>query len=707
MHSPLLAIEIDILVLLTVSCLSAITLAKLKPKLKFPYTIALVILGIGLGWLGENIESLAFLQQLSLSHDLILFVFVPPLIFESALSLDSRLLIRNLIPILMLAAPGLLVSTALVGIILSTATPLDLPQALLFGSLISATDPVAVIALFKELGVPKRLGILVEGESLFNDATAIVTFNIILGLIISNQSFDLSALQSGTTAFFVSFVGGIAVGALIGFAAQFLVSLSKESPLIIATLSTIVAYGTFLFAEESLGVSGVIAIVSAGMVLGWYNSNRLRPTDREYIQEFWEYLAFLANSLIFLLVGLTISRLHFFTQLGETEGLLGTIALTIITVLFARAVVVFGLTALFNRIQSSDSISLSYQLTSFWGGLRGAVCLALALSFDPDFPASELILALTIGVVLFTLLIPGTTISALLHSLQLDLPPLFERLNQSLADGFSQRRALEQLSMIEGTFTNPDPAMIAAYTESRETSIEQAKKNLRALCIKAQSIATQNNDDNQNADILQKWIWTIAISLEKQAYQALYDEGFINESFLSQFKLMTTLKLDAILKGDIPPRQPNERALEAQWMQWRLWAGEKWMPQQSWVAQLRKQEQLSTYQFWSILAHITEIIPVRLQSLFSDSGLDSGLETDLNADLLDGCIAQYQQWNQTAQQYIIQTDSSMDSIHLEIQTQISEKIAWFTRNETISELAEIGAISQSTESILLQAMESD
>lgn len=380
MHTPLLAIEIDILVLLTIACVSAIALTRVK----FPYTVTLVILGIGLGWLGENIEAFEFFQQLTLSHDLILFVFVPPLIFESALNLDSRLLLRNLAPILTLAAPGLLISTAIVGAILSWGTPLDLPQALLFGSLISATDPVAVIALFKELGAPKRLGILVEGESLFNDATAIVTFNIILGVIVTGQGFGLPALQAGGIAFLTSFVGGIVVGGLIGFLMQLPVSLSKENPLVLATLTTIVAYATFLFAEEGVGVSGVIAVVSAGMVLGWHNANRLRPEARTYVSEFWEYLAFLANSLIFLLVGLTVSRLQFFTQVGQTKALLGAIALTLIAIFIARAIVVFGLTALVNRLQPSVTVNWRYQLVSFWGGLRGAVCLALALSFDPD-----------------------------------------------------------------------------------------------------------------------------------------------------------------------------------------------------------------------------------------------------------------------------------------------------------------------------------
>ena len=202
-HNLLLNTEIDILVLLLVACLAAIAFKKIN----FPYTVGLVIVGLVLSFLARNIEALEVVNTFRLSEEIILFIFVPPLIFESALNMDSRLLLRNLSPVLVLAAPGLLISTAIVGFTLAWLTPLTLGQALLFGSLISATDPVAVIALFKELGAPKQLAILVEGESLFNDATAIVTFNIILGIIAAGV-IGTDALQQGASDFLVAFLGG-------------------------------------------------------------------------------------------------------------------------------------------------------------------------------------------------------------------------------------------------------------------------------------------------------------------------------------------------------------------------------------------------------------------------------------------------------------------------------------------------------------------
>ena len=666
-HNPMLVTEIDILVLLAVACLTAIALKRVR----FPYTVALLLLGIVLGWLGQTVADLDFLQTLTLSHDLILFVFVPPLIFESALNLDSRLLLRNLIPILTLAAPGLLLSTAIVGFILSWGTPLDLPQALLFGSLISATDPVAVIALFKELGAPKRLGILVEGESLFNDATAIVTFNIILAVMTTGQGCGLSALGDGVWAFGISFVGGIVLGAVVGFAIRLPMALIKDNPLVLATLTTIVAYATFLLAEEVVHVSGVIAIVSAGIVLGWYKSNYLKPENRQFLGEFWEYLAFLANSLIFLLVGLTVSDLQFFGQVEHTPNLVGAIGLTLITVLGARALVVFGLTTAINLLRPAIAVPLSYQAVSWWGGLRGAVCLALALSFEPDFPNRDLMLMLTLGVVLFTLLIPGTTIAALLRQLGLDLSPLFDRLNGALAMTSAQRVVLDQAPVLETTFVNPQSAVIATYRQKYKAKLEQAHQQLIALVKEA---------DEQT---LQQWVWSSALNLEQQTYQTLYDEGFITGSFLSQFKLMINLKQDQVAAGKIPPVQPQRMILEARWQNFQLKLWERWWPERA--EGVRSQILFNTYQFWGITAYATRTVTEQLQTLF---------QNDIGDTLLAPCIVEYDHSHQAAQQQLIQLSSETESLIVNTQTQITKRVAQYSQSEVVKNMMDIGVLNQ-------------
>lgn len=679
---PLLAIEIDILVLLAVACLTAIALTRIK----FPYTVTLVLLGIALGWLGENVQSLEVIRTLTLSHDLILFVFVPPLIFESALNLDSRLLLRNLVPILMLAAPGLLLSTAIVGSILAWGTPLNLPQALLFGSLISATDPVAVIALFKELGAPKRLGILVEGESLFNDATAIVTFNIILAVMVSGSGFGLPELQQGGIDFAVSFFGGVVLGAALGFVMRLLLTLTKENPLVLASLTTVVGYAAFLLAEEAFEVSGVIAVVSAGVVLGWFKSNQLKPEARYFLSEFWEYLAFLANSLIFLLVGLTVSGLNFFAQVEQTQDLFGAIALTLLAILIARVIVVFGVTGLLNRVQPSGAVPFSYQIVSFWGGLRGAVCLALALSFDPSFPNRDLMLMLTLGVVLFTLLIPGTTIAPLMQKLGLDLPPLFERLNQAIATSLAQKAALEQLPILEKTFVNPQPQMLTHYQQTGQANLEQAHRALASLI------------DHEASDpaTLQQWIWSIALNLEQQAYQDIYDAGFVSEPFLSQFKLNVGLKQDAVASGQTPPSQSSQPILEVQIQLLTLKLWERLSPERA--EGLRSQIQFSTAQYWAIVTHVMGVVPEHLRSRCQESGLEPSLTQP--------CLEQYQQWQNEACVHLTDVVSTAPGLRLDLQIQTAERIGQLSQNQRINQLIKAGMISTALGQSLIQPVQS-
>jgi CPA1 family monovalent cation:H+ antiporter len=683
-HNPLLATEIDIIVLLLVACLTAIALTRFQ----FPYTVGLVVIGIGLGILGKTVESLEFLPTLTLSHDLILFIFVPPLIFESAINLNSRLLFRNLIPILTLAAPGLLLSTAIVGTILHWGTPLPLAQALLFGSLISATDPVAVIALFKELGAPKQLAVLVEGESLFNDATAIVLFNIILGLILADSGFEFATVQQGTINFLINFAGGIAVGGVIGLLAQYLMTLIRDNSLVLATISTIVAYSAFLIADEAFAVSGVIAVVTAGLIVGWFRSNRLKPEAREFFEEFWEYVAFLANSLIFLLVGLTIVDFQFFGELGQTQSLPVWMALTIGAVLLARAIVVFGLIPLLNLFRRGATIERRYQLVSYWGGLRGAVCLALALSLAPDFPNRDLIVILTLGVAIFTLLIPGTTISPLMQWLKLDRPSEVDQFDEIVAQIFATQEALEQASMLEATFYNSQPEVIAAY---RESYTQETQRKRQALI---QRWTAANPDEATTQEL----VWLEALAIEQRMYRQLYDRGFLSETMLSQFTLMANLKQDAVLTGEIPPPLPTApRSLEVKGLQLALNLGEKLAPESSWVAQLKQYRNFATIEFWAVTSYVGRVLPNRLREFFTLSGLD--------LTIIEPCIAAYEQQRNLAISRVEQLEQENPGVLANYQTQISDRVGILAQQEAIEGLADAGNITESVASKLLQALE--
>ena len=395
----LLQIESLIVLLMLVATLVAIAVRRIR----LPYTVALVLVGLAM--------TIRRPLDIRITPELILSLFVPPLIFEAAFRLDLRLLRDSLQPILLLAVPGVLVTALLVGGMVALGTGLPFATAVVFGALIAATDPVAVVALFRELGVPRRLAVAVEGESLFNDGTAIVLFRIAVVVALSG-SFDL---VDGLLDFLQVAVGGMAVGLALGWLAAQLMARIDDS-LISATLTTLLAYGAYLLAEQ-LHVSGVLAVVVAGLVAGNLGTAQTSPTTKNMIFTLWEYLAFLANSLVFLLIGVEVDPTQLVTKLGP-------IAVAVVAVLLSRAAVVYGFSWL-SSLGKDRRLRMrpSWRHVLFWGGLRGAISLALAISLPDALADREALLAMAFGVLLFTLMVQGTTIQLLLRRLGLIQQP--------------------------------------------------------------------------------------------------------------------------------------------------------------------------------------------------------------------------------------------------------------------------------------------
>lgn len=386
-----LSTETLIIELLLIVSLVAIAVRRLQ----VPYTVALVIVGLLL----TNQSQL----NLELTPELILALFVPPLVFEAAFHLSLNELRQNIRTIVLLAVPGVILTMLFVGGVISLGVGLSLPVALTFGALIAATDPVAVVSLFRMLGVPKRLSVLVEGESLLNDGTALVLFNLMLVIVATGQfSLALSAID-----FLRISVGGIAVGLVLGWVASRLIA-RVDDYLIETTLTTVLAFGSYLIAEQ-LNFSGVLAVVAAGLINGNLGPQGMSPTTRIVLFNFWEYFAFLANSLVFLLIGLEV----------DIPALLSAwhpIAWAIGAVILARFIVVYGLSLLTRRL--AEPITLRWQHVLAWGGLRGALSLALALSLPDSFgPDRTLLRTMAFGVVLFTLLVQSTTMRPLIRRL--------------------------------------------------------------------------------------------------------------------------------------------------------------------------------------------------------------------------------------------------------------------------------------------------
>jgi CPA1 family monovalent cation:H+ antiporter len=375
-------------------------------RIRLPYTVSLVVVGLGL--------SLLHPLELEVTPELILSIFVPPLIFEAAFHLDFRLLRQNFVPILILAVPGVLLSTFVVGGVVSLGTALPLTSAMVFGALIAATDPVAVVALFRTLGVPRRLAVALEGESLFNDGTAIVVFQIALVAALSGtfDPFD------GVLDFFRVALGGMGVGALLGLVVTQIIR-RVDDRLVVTTLTTLLAFGAYMLAER-LHVSGVLAVVLAGIISGNVGMAGASPTTKIMLYNLWDFLAFLANSLVFLLIGVEV-------DLPELWNNLWPITVAVGAILVSRALVIYGLPLLIHLFaRGQGHLPSKWRHVLFWGGLRGAISLALALSLPVALAERQMLLSMAFGVLLFTLLAQGTTIQFLLKGLGLIERPAYQ-----------------------------------------------------------------------------------------------------------------------------------------------------------------------------------------------------------------------------------------------------------------------------------------
>lgn len=545
----ILGLETVVLLLLLVACLSAFIFRPLK----LPYTVGLVAVGFALGHLERLGVPSAALRDVVLSPQLILYIFVPPLIFQSAINLDNRLLERNLVPILVLAAPGLMLSMFLIGGLIAWLTPLALGSALLFGALISATDPVAVIALFKEFGVARRLTLLLEGESMLNDATAIVAFEVVLFLVASEGA---QTLAPGHVLGRVALVllGGLVVGFLMGKLAGYALVLVKRDGLIQVTVSVIVAYMTFIVAEHYLHVSGVIAVMVAGLTVGRHASERITAAQRAFFKEFWEFAAFLANSLVFLLVGL--SSVHLFGRIRAFEpGELGlAIGLAVGVAVIARVLVVFSLIPPLNRFLRDGPIGWRFQTVMAWGGLRGAVALALVLSLDEGFADRDLLLAMTLGVVLFTILVSGGTMGTLIHRLRLDTPEHIDRLLGAEARYLASRSAAEALAKLD----EKEPFLPAVLDDSRRRLQDRLQQAEYAL-TEAWSAARSSPSFSRRA------LWSQAVALEHRGYQRLFDTGVVSEAVFKRLELLVDLKRESVRLDHIPPPVAAHEPLGTGW----------------------------------------------------------------------------------------------------------------------------------------------
>lgn len=400
-------------------------------RIKVPYTVLLVLTGVLLVPLG-NTETFAYLHDFKLTPDMLFFIFLPTLIFESAYNMNIRDIGENLLTIGSLAIVSLLVSAFFIAfvshwVLSAVGFPVPFVVLLLFGALISATDPVAVLALFKEFGAPKRLSLIFEGESLFNDGTALALFLVVLEGALKGFHGTESYL-GGAFTFVTMIIGGTLFGFFMGGLFSQLLKYARHEHLQL-TITLAAAHLTFLLSElishhlEVFGhhiyLSSIIATVITSIVLGAESRYKISPAIQEYMERFWSYAAFVANSLVFILLGLMFSNL----DVNRTE-LLMPLAIIIAVVIIGRIIAVYPVLGALNLLGKGQPIPRSWQTLIAWGSFRGALAVMMVMLIPEDYvpdgwqlepSARSFIMALTIGCIYFTLFFKATTMNKVMR----------------------------------------------------------------------------------------------------------------------------------------------------------------------------------------------------------------------------------------------------------------------------------------------------
>ena len=514
-------------------------LPPLAARFQLPYTVLLAAVGMALGAViqtfagmpgtGPFHDFLNSLAELDVSSEVLLHIFLPILLFETALTVDVRRLFEDIGPILLMAVVAVFVCTFAVGYAVNLFTSLGLVACLLLGSIVATTDPAAVIGVFRDLGAPRRLTTLVEGESLLNDAAAIALFTLLLGML--TRKADGGAMAA-TLEFLRDFVGGVITGYICGRVVCMLVEPVRDQPMSEITLTVALAYLSYVLAEHYVEASGVVAVVTAALVIASVGRTRISPATWGAMEHVWRQLGFWANSLIFLLTAILVPRL-----LGKTGWEeVGLVLVVAIAAFAARALVLFGLLPLLSWAGLAQRVSHSYKAVMLWGGLRGAVSLTLALAVTenvrvPD-RVQEFVAVMVTGFVFVTLFLNGATLRSLIHLLGLHKLTPVERVLRNRALALSMDSIRDRVGAVAHTYEVDDAVtdvMVARYAE-----------RLQAIDRERQEEAPLRDEDRVTIGL------AILVNREEELYYAHFAEGVVSRAVMDMLAGRTGRLLDAV-----------------------------------------------------------------------------------------------------------------------------------------------------------------
>ncbi|MEN9920602.1 MAG: hypothetical protein RL538_495 [Candidatus Parcubacteria bacterium] len=523
-------------------------------RLGMPHTVLLVLIGIGLGLLSYT-HTFAFFGEFTLTPALLFYLLLPTLIFESAYNINARRMVEDAPIIMILAVIGLVVSTvaiagALYFLLAFLGLPVPFMVTLLFGALISATDPVAVLALFKEYGAPRRLSLIFEGESLFNDATAVALFLVLLEVARFGYH-GADTIIEGALTFTSMLVGGVIFGVIIGGLFAKVVGWSRENEVASITLTLVLAHITFIMAEFlshhmvvggfHIMLSPIIATTIAALLMGNYGRSKIHPRAEEFVEKLWGQLAFWANSLIFILIGVLFVDIPHLSR-----EMIGVVILTIFIVAIARAISIYPVVEAFNAFVKKDmKVPMSWQHLLSWGSLRGALAVTMVLMVPDDLvfegwtltmSPKEFLLALTVGCIAATLFVKAPTIQKIMKKLKLDELTDIEKVEAQEARALIHHEVQARIRKYE------DRGYIAPEVASKLYREHEAE--YKAAC------------EGLTGDIKELALRVLrmyAIGIEKMHLKQLYHYQEVNERVFRRLMGKLQLQLEAVEVGNLAP----------------------------------------------------------------------------------------------------------------------------------------------------------
>ncbi len=547
--------------LLAVSCLTYFAAARFK----VPYTVLLVAVGLLLVPLAHT-PVFAFLKDFQLTPELLFYVFLPILIFESAYNIKVRKIQENILSISMLAVVSLLISVALVavglyyllGLFGLVIPPLVL---LLFGALISATDPVAVLALFKEYGAPRRLSLIFEGESLFNDGTAVALFLVLLEVAYKGYH-GVSTMGEGVFLFVSMVVGGILFGLAMGLGFSKLIEATRSNENVSIILMLVLAHLTFILAEVishhaviagvEIKVSAIIATTIASIVMGNYGRYKVDPHAEEFVEKFWAQFAFMINALVFILMGLLFAALPI-----NVMDFVIPIALAILVVAGGRALSIYPVVGVLNWLKKEEHIPMSWQNLLAWGSLRGALAVTMVLmipadwrpdGWSYDYSPRDFIMALTIGCIYATLFIKAITIGPMIRKMGLNQLTDVEKVEYRDAACYIHAHAMQRMEKLrEKGYV--DAASFKAVVTDMDKTFEAARRRFKVA----------------NKPLLAHAALNIhALGIERYYLHDLFVHGEVNDWIVRRIQAVINDQIDKLEHGEELAEHPG--SVKGDWL---------------------------------------------------------------------------------------------------------------------------------------------